>query len=261
MAPCVVCGSTVRARQQTLRCDRCDRRQHRTCNSGMSQTFYRQIRRGEVDFGEWLCSRCRPTRGTYETIPEEHVTEENVEVSDCSHVDGSVLMPHVTLEDSIRDVRVEDDLPVGQQRDVTFTFIERGTKKGRPKLTDNLGYAYTIKRRPATNVRYWECAKRPKKGRCPASVVERTGVFRRGDNFHNHPPVVNCLTNVKIQAEVRAKAVEDVFKSAYTIVQETLLAMVDETAPNPGLPRISNLVRMANRKRETLSAKKNLQNI
>eukprot|EP00058_Branchiostoma_floridae_P024408 XP_002609898.1 hypothetical protein BRAFLDRAFT_125987 [Branchiostoma floridae] len=176
MAPCVVCDSTVIARQQALRCDR---RQHRTCNSGMSQTFYRQIRRGEV----------------------------------------------------------------GQQRDVTFTFIERGTKKGRPKLTDNLGYAYTIKRsRPATNVRYWECAKRPKKGRCPASVVERTGVFRRGDNFHNHPPVVNCLTNVKIQAEVRAKAVEDVFKSAYTIVQETLLAMVDETAPNPGLPRISNLV-------------------
>ncbi|KAI8522169.1 hypothetical protein Bbelb_019230 [Branchiostoma belcheri] len=59
----------------------------------------------------------------------------------------------------------------------------------------------------------------------------------------------------QIQAEVKAKAKDDVFKSAHAIVQETMLANVDDTAPNPELPRISNLMRMANRSRKTLRRK------
>eukprot|EP00058_Branchiostoma_floridae_P023891 XP_002609381.1 hypothetical protein BRAFLDRAFT_86472 [Branchiostoma floridae] len=51
-----------------------------------------------------------------------------------------------------------------------------------------------------------------------------------------------------------AKA-SQVFKSAHSIVQETLLENVDQSAPNPELPRIANLVRMANRKREALRPK------
>ncbi|XP_066293804.1 uncharacterized protein [Branchiostoma lanceolatum] len=56
----------------------------------------------------------------------------------------------------------------------------------------------------------------------------------------------------EIQAEVRQKAMADVSKSAQTIVKETMLANVDETKPNPELPKISNLIRMANRSREKL---------
>eukprot|EP00058_Branchiostoma_floridae_P026665 XP_002612156.1 hypothetical protein BRAFLDRAFT_88895 [Branchiostoma floridae] len=91
--------------------------------------------------------------------------------------------------------------------------------------------------------------------RCPASVLQRAENSIRGQNYHNHSLVVNCETNIKIQAAVRVKAVDDVFKSAHSIVQETLLANVDQSAPNSELPRIGNLMRMANRKRETLRPK------
>eukprot|EP00058_Branchiostoma_floridae_P018891 XP_002604380.1 hypothetical protein BRAFLDRAFT_73366 [Branchiostoma floridae] len=47
--------------------------------------------------------------------------------------------------------------------------------------------------------------------------------------------------NKPIQAEVRWKAVADVFKSAHSIVQKTILSSVDEEAPNPQLPKISYL--------------------
>ena len=37
--PCVVCESPVRARQEALQCDSCDRWQHRNCNSGKSKIY------------------------------------------------------------------------------------------------------------------------------------------------------------------------------------------------------------------------------
>ncbi|KAI8522141.1 hypothetical protein Bbelb_018950 [Branchiostoma belcheri] len=49
------------------------------------------------------------------------------------------------------------------------------------------------------------------------------------------PTVVNMMYSFKLRCAPR-----DVFKSAHTIVQETLLGNVDETALNPGLPKISN---------------------
>ena len=37
--PCVVCESPIRARQDALPCDFCDRWQHRTCKSGKSKIY------------------------------------------------------------------------------------------------------------------------------------------------------------------------------------------------------------------------------
>ncbi|KAI8491424.1 hypothetical protein Bbelb_310570 [Branchiostoma belcheri] len=271
MTSCVVCERTVTTRQQALQCDRCDGWQHRTCDTGISQDFYRRLCREEVSLGEWLCSRCQQTEETQVTEDQLDVTEEEdithlteeTQVTEDGEAEGEeaelsfqspIRMPRVVLEDSIENMSVEEDLPVGVEREVTFTLIPSGSKRGGHKLADSMGYAYTVKRRKET-VTYWECSKRPKGARCPASVVERAGIYRRGDNRHNHPAVVNTETNLKIQAEVRAKAKDDVFKSAHAIVQETMLANVDDTAPNPELPRISNLMRMANRSRETLRPK------
>ncbi|XP_035663387.1 uncharacterized protein LOC118407075 [Branchiostoma floridae] len=243
---------------------------------GISQDFYRRLVREEVSLGEWLCSVCWATgevaQDEEETmdlslgdgLPGGSGAEEEMEApEDEAEVPreptSPIPMPRVVLEDSIGDLSVEEDLPVGAERDVTFSLVKKGTKRGADKLTDSLGFAYTVRKRKVT-VTYWECEKRPKDKsfRCNASVIERppgSGVYRRGDNEHNHPPVVNCETNIKIQAEVRAKAVADVFKSAHSIVQETMLSSVDEEAPNPQLPKISNLIRMANRNREKLRPK------
>ncbi|CAH1271088.1 ZNF782 [Branchiostoma lanceolatum] len=248
--------ATVTTRKQALQCDRCDGWQHRTCDTGIWKDFYRRLCSDEVRIAELLCSRCLPTEedAPHPTGEETQVTEDgaNDEVTELSETSQSPIpIPRVVQKDSIGYLGVEEDIPVGADRDVTFTFIDKGTKRGGDLLTDSFGYAYTVKRK-RTNVRYWVCQKRPTGERCPASLIERDGGYKRGDNNHDHPPVVNCETNIKIQAEVRKKALADVSKSAHTIVKETMLANVDETAPNPELPRISNLIRMANRNREKL---------
>lgn len=89
---------------------------------------------------------------------------------------------------------------------------------------------------------YWECSVRPKGNRCPASVIERNDVFRRGANEHNHGPKVGAATAIKVQAAVRSKASDDVFKPASAIVHEVVLEQVDGAAPNPALPTVANLV-------------------
>jgi hypothetical protein len=54
---CIECKKTVGQRQQGLQCDGCNRWQHRSCNTGVSQQRYRDAVRtwGEID---WRCSNC-----------------------------------------------------------------------------------------------------------------------------------------------------------------------------------------------------------
>ena len=53
-----------------------------------------------------------------------------------------------------------DPLPAAVENDssfaVTFQILEDSTTKGRPKLVDNRGYCYNIKRRRA-NAIDWQC--------------------------------------------------------------------------------------------------------
>ena len=56
-------------------------------------------------------------------------------------------MPSVVLKDSICNLSVKEDLPVGAERDVTFSLVKKGTKRGADKLTDSLGFAYTVRKR------------------------------------------------------------------------------------------------------------------
>lgn len=54
---CIRCKEPVRARQEGLQCDGCERWQHRTCNSGISQIDYRTAVRCGQDI-EWRCDDC-----------------------------------------------------------------------------------------------------------------------------------------------------------------------------------------------------------
>ncbi|XP_035693860.1 serine/threonine-protein kinase PLK2-like [Branchiostoma floridae] len=146
--------------------------------TGISQDFYRRLVREEVSLGEWLCSVCRATgevaQDEEETmdlslgdgLPGGSGAEEEMEApEDEAEVPreptSPIPMPRVVLEDSIGDLSVEEDLPVGAERDVTFSLVKKGTKRGADKLTDSLGFAYTVRKRKVT-VTYWECEKRPK---------------------------------------------------------------------------------------------------
>ncbi|XP_019628711.1 PREDICTED: uncharacterized protein LOC109473277 [Branchiostoma belcheri] len=151
---------------------------------------------------------------------------------------------------------VEQDLPRDDAGGLTYSLIEGGSKRGRKKLVDSHGFSYTVKRaREDSHTTYWECAKRPKFSRCSASVIERNGEFKRGDNRHSHPPVINAATSLKIQATIRARATVDVFTAASSIVQDAVMETVDLVAPNPELATTSSLIRMVNRKRQGLRPK------
>ena len=60
MDSCIICDKIVRPRQEALLCDGCERWQHRTCQTGISQHDYR----GAVRSGNsinWHCEDCEGT--------------------------------------------------------------------------------------------------------------------------------------------------------------------------------------------------------
>ena len=56
--PCILCHQEVRPKQQALECDGCKKWQHRTCNTGISQTHYRDAVKQRQDI-VWQCAQCQ----------------------------------------------------------------------------------------------------------------------------------------------------------------------------------------------------------
>ena len=127
------------------------------------------------------------------------------------------------LNESSIEEPVPGDVIVDQEATaVTYQLVEQGTKRGKTRLVDNLGFTYNVhhKRSYAT---YWQCTVRPKENPCRASVTERDGTFHPGKNAHNHAAEVGTAEAAKIITKVKAKAVEEKFKSAAAIVDEVII--------------------------------------
>lgn len=280
MPACAFCGKTLRPRQEALQCDVCQRRQHRTCGTGMPRDVYRGLKKIPNSIPSWHCSQCPPDpeAPVHDDISFEtrDVVAESTRLSlpidstvptlllsgsttppprsptDAASFNVSTVfdVPQPLLEESIVPRQIQgplpDDLPV-----LTFTMLDCGSKRGRCKLADSLDYSYTVKRRK-NEVTYWECSMRQKDHRCPASVIERAGSFLRGSNNHIHPPQVGAATNLQIQTAVRTRAQDDVYHPGPALVQDVIMDIVDEKAPNPSIPTLPSLVRLANRKRQCL---------
>ena len=56
----VCCKEIVRPRQEGLECEKCQRWQHRTCNSGITRNLYRKLCKGTATL-EWFCEECKST--------------------------------------------------------------------------------------------------------------------------------------------------------------------------------------------------------
>ena len=54
---CIFCKRQVRPRQEGFQCDGCLRWQHRTCETGVSQSSYRSAVKTGSSI-DWLCSTC-----------------------------------------------------------------------------------------------------------------------------------------------------------------------------------------------------------
>lgn len=83
-----------------------------------------------------------------------------------------------------------------------YTVEEGGTQRGGRRLTDTLGFSYSVKR-VFKGTTYWGCSVRNKKQRCNASVIEKEGGFHPGVNAtHNHPPRVGITLSTALVAQV-----------------------------------------------------------
>ena len=111
---------------------------------------------------------------------------------------------------------------IAEFQPVSFQIVESGTKRRKTSLIDSLGFSYNVhSRRPCAT--YWQCTVRPKGNPCKASVTERNGVFRSGQQSHNHTVEMGAATAAKIVSQVKSKALEDKFKPASAIVDEVTI--------------------------------------
>ena len=95
--------------------------------------------------------------------------------------------------------------------------MEQGTKQGKARLVDNLSYIYKFHQQKSY-VTYWQCTVRPKGNPCRASVTERDGTFQPGKNYHDHQTKVATAVAAKNITKVKAKAVQEKFRSVPAIV-------------------------------------------
>lgn len=154
--------------------------------------------------------------------PRAWISEQSIDI-----LESSEFNPRAYHSDSLQSTIY--DPPTQSTTDtstvpfaVAFKIIEDSTSKGRPKLIDNRGYSYGIKRR-RVNATDWVCTRRPKVNPCKASVIERSGSFHLGSNAHNHAAEVGVKLAATITTKVKAKASVDIFKPASAIVEEVLL--------------------------------------
>lgn len=152
---------------------------------------------------------------------------------------GDVSMPTDLDEQSIGEPVRGQDFTVNQEvAGITFHLVEQGTKRGKARLVDNLGYTYNFDHR-RSYATYWQCTVRPKGNPCRASVTERDGTFQPGKNGHNHPAEVGTAVAAKIVTKVKAKAAQQKFRSAAAIVDEVLQTLLQLLPREPAVKQVT----------------------
>ena len=230
---CIVCRRAVRNNSKALECELCLQWCHIKCGIDITPERYDRVVTGEETF-DWVCEGCDAppsvdsgfihspedssltfdpdvTPPDYDT-PVKVKTEES-EDSDSSDDYFSLERPlpdfdtpirsSVTfdLDDAFDDMRKDEDkdrtttnVYEYTSNSVSYSIIDNGTRRGRAKLVDSIGYSYTGQRTACPFVRSnmvrvtWRCSVRNKSTCCRATVFQRATTFMRGDIEHScHP--------------------------------------------------------------------------
>ncbi|XP_021339362.1 uncharacterized protein LOC110440548 [Mizuhopecten yessoensis] len=124
---CIECDCQVRARQEGLQCDGCDRWQHRTCNTGISQRIYKATVRGEPEgLQTWYCNYCpRPGMGpATPTVRQEPATPTVRQEPATPTVRQEPATPTVRQEPATPILRKGPATPTVRQEPVPPTLAE-----------------------------------------------------------------------------------------------------------------------------------------
>ena len=92
---------------------------------------------------------------------------------------------------------------------------------------------------------------RNKKTTCSAVVTHRGDLYTTNNKPHTHESKPGILTNVLIAKKVIDTAKADIFTSAPTVVEKILEEDADPKKPEYSRPNYNNIVRTANRHRQT----------
>ncbi|VDI55258.1 Hypothetical predicted protein [Mytilus galloprovincialis] len=206
---CIWCHSVVRPRQEAIECDVCSKWQHRKCgNIGITRAVYRQMVKDRQVIN-WTCSECQQPN-----LPEEPMQTE--EEDDSIHASFNVELP-----------------------------FDNATQRGKPKLVDNIGFSYTLKREK-NGARTWWCSVRNKTTHCGVILHEKDGVFIPPSIQHNHTAAPGTLTATKIKVTVKQRALQQIYVPARTIVEDVMSEMVDLREPEASRPNPDYLTRAVN---------------
>nr|XP_045609244.1 uncharacterized protein LOC123764981 [Procambarus clarkii] len=156
-------------------------------------------------------------------------------------VDHTETVVESSLSEAFSPTQLDEEQPV------RWEIIPNGTKRGKPKLYNSQGYAYTL-RKKGKSATYWWCCLRQKGKRCPATAMQRGTTFKCGLSNHNHPGDPAALLSTRIRVEVFKRCAEEVAKSAAALVRDVMQA---QTADSTTLPKPANIARAANRKRKS----------
>ncbi|OAF64296.1 hypothetical protein A3Q56_07923 [Intoshia linei] len=74
------CSKTISNRQQTLQCETCERWQHRTCDTSITQAEYRRAVRGETILA-YVCNRCIQVAQKPMKLIDDTANDEGTEIA------------------------------------------------------------------------------------------------------------------------------------------------------------------------------------
>ena len=196
-----------------------------------------------------------PTRPLPPTASTTATTSATTSSSSTSVPDISLIapMPHTPFHVPVPVVEPDIDVmeaptaEPSQIPELNFTMVEKGSKSGKRQLVDSLNHTYN-KKRCTKNATVWQCSIRYGLTYCVATVKQCGEVFTPGPSQHVCLPKASALAASRIRAQLGSTI--DQISTASTIVNAALRDHLPTSAPTEALPKMSSLVRMANKSRQ-----------
>ena len=151
--------------------------------------------------------------------------------------------------DDLQESAIADSDPVdvsaSSTTGATYKIVRDTSIRGKDKLFDSNGYAYTVKRRTA-RCTTWRCTQRSKKIKCAATVRQAGATFVVGPRRHVHQPSLAAEIVATIAHQAKLQADDRPFHSAGEIVGDLVAEFVAATQLCPALPALERMAANAN---------------
>ena len=97
--------------------------------------------------------------------------------SETSDMPAPLEEPSLLREHSFVEPEADHDAIADQEAStVTYQLVQQGTKRGKARLVDSLGFTYNLQYR-RSYATYWQCTVRPKKIHAELLLLNEMGVF------------------------------------------------------------------------------------